>query len=79
MYYVYIMDRLEQYKVVQKEALDLFKNKNNDYGDSFAKFGPVGVIIRMGDKIGRLTNFSKSSICLVESESMRDTLIDLHN
>ena len=73
------MDRVKQMLIVQKEGLELFKKKNIDYGDSFAQFGPIGVIIRMQDKINRLTNISKTNITLVESESLRDTLIDLHN
>lgn len=30
------MDRVEQMKQIQKEALDLFIKKNADYGDAFA-------------------------------------------
>ena len=33
----------------------------------------------MGDKINRLTSITKSGVTMVESESIRDTLIDLHN
>ena len=33
----------------------------------------------MGDKISRLTSLTKSGIQLVDNESVRDTLIDLHN
>jgi hypothetical protein len=33
----------------------------------------------MGDKIQRLVSVSKSKISLVNTESLRDTLIDLHN
>ena len=73
------MDRVAQYKAVHKEAIDLFKKKNTDYGDAFANFGPVGVIVRMGDKINRLASVTGSSVSLVKSESIRDTLIDLHN
>ena len=73
------MDRVKQMKQVQEEALQLFSKKNKDYGDSFAQFGPIGVIIRMQDKINRLANITKTNITLVESESLRDTLIDLHN
>ena len=54
-------------------------SKNNDYGDSFANFGPIGVIVRMGDKINRLSNITNSSVTFVQTESIRDTLIDLHN
>ena len=78
--YIYIhMDRVSQYKAVQNEAISLFKKKNQDYGDSFANYGPVGVIIRMGDKINRLASVTGSSVSLVKNESIRDTLIDLHN
>jgi hypothetical protein len=73
------MDRVEQYKAVQKEAIDLFKRKNKDYGDAFANYGPVGVIVRMGDKINRLSSVTKNQVSLVQNESIRDTLIDLHN
>ena len=50
------MDRITQYKAVQNEAFNLFQKKNKDYGDSFANFGSIGVIVRMGDKINRLSN-----------------------
>ena len=64
---------------VQIEAFELFKKKNEDYGDAFATFGPVGVIVRMGDKINRLTSVTNNGVNLVDNESLRDTLIDLHN
>ena len=73
------MDRLNQMMRVQREAFSLFKKKNEDYGDAFATFGPVGVIVRMGDKINRLTSVTKNGVNLVDNESLRDTLIDLHN
>lgn len=73
------MDRVAQYEKVQKEAIELFKKKNADYGDAFANYGPIGVIVRMGDKIGRLNSVTKSGITMVNTESVRDTLIDLHN
>ena len=73
------MDRVAQYEKVQKEAIELFKKKNADYGDAFATYGPIGVIVRMGDKISRLNSVTKSGITMVNTESVRDTLIDLHN
>ena len=72
-------DRVEQMQKVHQEALELFKKKNADYGDSFANFGPVGVIVRMGDKINRLSSVTKNGVHFVDNESIRDTLIDLHN
>ena len=71
--------RVQQMQNVQTEGLELFKKKNADYGDSFANFGPVGVIIRMGDKINRLASVTRNGVNLVDTESVRDTLIDLHN
>jgi hypothetical protein len=73
------MDRVVQYQAVQKEAIELFQRKNEDYGDAFANYGPVGVIVRMGDKINRLSSVTKNQVSLVKNESIRDTLIDLHN
>ena len=73
------MDRLSQLKTVQNEAAKLFEKKNSDYGDAFANYGPIGVIVRMGDKINRLSSVTNNGINLVKTESIRDTLIDLHN
>nr|QBK93384.1 MAG: protein of unknown function DUF1599 [Pithovirus LCPAC404] len=73
------MNRPAQLAVVQQEALELFKRKNLDYGDAFATYGPIGVLVRIGDKISRLQNISNQSITLVDDETLRDTLIDLHN
>ena len=73
------MTRGEQMQVVQKEALALFEKKNQDYGDAFANFGTIGVLVRLSDKISRAVSISKSSVTLVKDESLRDTLIDLHN
>lgn len=73
------MTRLEQYKKVHEEAEALFVRKNADYGDSFAKDGPVGVLVRMGDKIERFKKISRTGIQLVNDEKLRDTLVDLVN
>ena len=74
-----VPNRVEQMETVQKEGLELFKKKNKDYGDAFAEYGVVGVLVRMGDKIKRLQNIEKNKIVLVNDENMKDTLIDLHN
>lgn len=71
--------RVDQLKNVQNEALELFSRKNRDYGDAFATYGTVGVLVRMGDKIMRLQNITNKGIALVNDEQLRDTLIDLHN
>ena len=70
---------LESMKNIQTEGYNLFKKKNQDYGNSFEKYGPIGVIVRMQDKINRLVSVTDNGINMVEKESIRDTLIDLHN
>ena len=72
-------NRVEQLETIQKEALEIFKNKNADYGDAFSKFGLIGVLTRLEDKILRCLSISKSGINLVSDESLKDTLLDLHN
>ena len=72
------MDRVQQLKDIQAEALELFTKKNHDYGDAFATFGLIGVLIRIEDKIKRALTIQNNQVTLVD-ESIRDTLLDLHN
>ena len=66
-------------KEVQRTAIELFAKKNADYGDAFAKFGVIGVLMRIEDKIQRALSITKSGVTLIDSESIRDTMLDLHN
>lgn len=72
-------DRVAQMIKVQQAGLELFKKKNTDYGDAFAKFGLIGVLMRIEDKIQRSLAISSNGVVLVDDELIRDTLIDLHN
>jgi hypothetical protein len=71
--------RVVQMQAIQSEALELFKRKNADYGDAFAKYGVIGVLMRIEDKIQRSMSITKNGVNLVNDEGIRDTLIDLHN
>jgi hypothetical protein len=73
------MNRVEQMKLIQNEALQLFMKKNIDYGDAFAKYGVIGVLMRIEDKLQRSMSITKNSVNLINDEGIRDTLIDLHN
>lgn len=64
---------------VQDEGLALFRRKNADYGNAYMHYGAVGVIVRMGDKIKRLSSITSREVRLVDDETLRDTLLDLHN
>ena len=73
------MDRVKQMEQIQDMALELFRKKNADYGDAFAKHGLIGVLVRIEDKIQRALSITKNGITLVDEESLNDTLLDLHN
>ena len=72
-------DRVEQMKCIQHEGLELFTKKNIDYGDAFAKYGIIGVLMRIEDKLQRSVSITKNGANLVNDEGIRDTLLDLHN
>lgn len=76
------MDKADRMALLMREMLKTYRDKNADYGDSFAKsyeeFGMTAPIIRMSDKLERLKSLSKAE-ARVKDESKRDTLIDLAN
>jgi len=69
----------EAFTAVQQELLQLFVRKNTDYGDAFEVHGPVGCVIRIGDKLARLQTIDRNRVEIVQDESMQDTLLDLAN
>lgn len=77
------MDKVEQHKKICEELNTLYAKKNHDYGDSFHKsFEEEGLAmcrIRLGDKLNRFKQLSKTNEWHVQDESIRDTLIDLAN
>ena len=70
---------IDKFGKIQLEGYNLFMKKNKDYGDAYKKHGLIGILIRMGDKLDRFQNITNNQISYVNSESLRDTLIDLHN
>lgn len=73
------MDRITQMTKIQNEALELFTKKNIDYGDAFAKYGVIGVLMRIEDKLQRYMSITNNGVNLINDECIRDTLLDLHN
>lgn len=73
------MDYVKNFRQIQDEAFELFKKKNTDYGNAFEEFGTIGILVRMNDKIKRAMNINDKQLSLVDDESLKDTLIDLHN
>jgi hypothetical protein len=73
------MNRVEQLSAIQREALELFARKNADYGDAFATYGLIGILMRIQDKLNRCISITNNGINLVSDEGLKDTLLDLHN
>lgn len=73
------MNRTEQMREIQDIGLELFRKKNIDYGDAFAKYGVIGVLMRIEDKLQRCLSITKNGVNLINDEGIRDTLLDLHN
>lgn len=76
-------EKVRQHAAVCNELNALFACKNADYGDafhtSFLDEGLAMARIRLGDKLARFKNLSRSNVQMVSDESIRDTLIDLAN
>lgn len=71
--------RVKQLEEIQLRAKNIFEKKNQDYGDAFAEYGTIGVLVRLGDKIKRAQSITNKGINLINDEAIEDTLLDLHN
>lgn len=77
------MTKYDRLKYLTDHILQIYVQKNADYGDSFSKsykeFGIIAPVVRMSDKMERIKQLSKVEDVKVKDESIRDTLIDLAN
>lgn len=76
------MTRTEIFEQLTKQAVDTYKCKNADYGDSFVKVRqkfPNAILIRLNDKLNRLEALWGGKQAMVTDESIDDTLLDLAN
>jgi len=67
---------------ILNDSFNLGVSKNNDYGsDNILKFGIIGIIVRLGDKIARYKNLTtnKNIEQKVKDETLKDTLMDIIN
>lgn len=90
-----MMTKEELFKLHQEicqEALELMKKKNNDYAsnkDPFMNFrraeylgfatAELGVLIRMTDKMSRISTFLNSGELSLSNESVYDSIVDIIN
>ena len=75
-------DKRSEFNRITSEMLELYSQKNTDYGDAFTQSldedGLLVSKIRMKDKLNRFSQLINND-ALVNDESIRDTLIDLAN
>jgi hypothetical protein len=76
-------DRYKIHESLCDSMKDLYKTKNKDYGNSFAKrrkeYGNTAILIRLEDKFERLKHLMLSTELMVKTETIEDTLTDLAN
>ena len=75
-------NKVEIFSDLAVTAADTYRRKNADYGDSFAKTRaliPNAILVRLHDKLNRLTTLMTGASAQVKDESIEDTLLDLAN
>ena len=75
---------LDSFKDKADELHDIYKRKNNDYGNSFEvsldKYGVIAAVVRLQDKVTRYVSLTTGgNKRLVADEKVEDTLLDLVN
>lgn len=76
------MSKYEIHAKICEELTQIYYNKNQDYGDSFAIVRakvPDAIRVRLWDKMLRLDNLLSGADTLVQSETIEDTLKDMAN
>ncbi len=77
------MTNLERHQSITQKLAELYRQKNQDYGDSFhtsyLDYGLTMPAIRLGDKLARFKTLARGKTQAVQEESIRDTLLDLAN
>lgn len=76
------MSKVEMHQEICRKMTEMYKAKNADYGDSFAKLRneyPEAICIRLQDKLNRLKTLITGHQMQVKDESIEDTLLDIAN
>ena len=78
-----IKQEIDVFVGITNKMNEVFANKRQDYGqtttETFKKFGPLSMYIRMCDKMGRLENLMVNEQTDHIGETVEDTLLDLAN
>ena len=76
-----LMDDHRHFKDIMKECEELRWKKLNDYGRTYNEFGYIGLLVKLGDKYGRLKQLylKQQRGEQPNFETSRDSLLDLVN
>jgi len=68
-----------------KLAREVMAAKNHDYAHdndvfrNFRRYGTLGVLVRLSDKLARLDSFEENKKFAVADEKLQDTIVDIIN
>lgn len=74
--------KIEIFCELTNKACETYERKDADYGSSFTKTReliPNAILVRLHDKLNRVTNLMLKGNQKVSDESIEDTLLDLAN
>lgn len=78
-----IYNKVDRHEEIVLGLNEIYRAKNNDYGDSFgksfSKYGVTAALVRMEDKWNRLNALTSGTKQMVNDEGIKDTLLDLAN
>tara|TARA_B100001094_G_C18029413_1_gene719304 strand:+ start:112 stop:588 length:477 start_codon:yes stop_codon:yes gene_type:complete len=73
-------NNLYDYNKTIETCRNIFKKKNEDYGNAFLDYNVIGILVRMVDKINRINNLkNNNNNPKVIDENIDDTFLDLFN
>ena len=77
------MDKIKRHEELCEKLHEIYKQKNNAYGDSFGKsysdWGIASAAVRITDKFNRFINLVKNPNIPSGDESVLDTCLDCAN
>lgn len=75
--------KLERHKEICADLSEIYRKKNEAYGDSFGKtyreLGIISAVTRMEDKMNRIASLATGAKNEVTDESLADSICDLAN
>ena len=78
-----IEQEIDYFRTITEQMNEIFCKKRRDYGqtstETYKKFGPISMYLRMYDKMGRLENLMVKGQKNNVGEAIDDTLLDLAN